>query len=122
MSSPLVHFQLATSDPKATEAFMRELFDWEFRPGAGRIAANIDTKHRDIVPNDIQPNGTVLQLPEGAASYTAVFIRVGDLDRVLGRAQELGARVVVPKTRNADGTDVAIFSTPQGLVLGLVQL
>jgi predicted enzyme related to lactoylglutathione lyase len=122
MSSPLVHFQFATPDPEGAQAFLAELFDWDFRPGGGRVAATIDTKHREIVPNEIMPGGSLLRLREGSQAYTAVFVRVADLDAVLSRARALGAGVLVSRTRDANGTDVAVIATPQGLTLGLVQL
>ncbi len=121
MPSPLVHFQLASDDPAATQAFFKALFDWDFQPGEGRVAANIDTGARKIEPNDIYPAGSVIQTREGAGSYAALFFRVEDLDRVVAKAESLGARVLVPRTRTTAGTDVSIISTPQGHVIGIVQ-
>jgi predicted enzyme related to lactoylglutathione lyase len=120
--SPLVHFQIATPDPEATRAFFRELFDWEFTPGAGRIVANVDTGARRIEPNDIYPGGSLLQTREGASTYAALFFRVADLDATVRRAQKLGARVLVPRSRTLQGTDVSIIATPEGLTIGIVQL
>jgi predicted enzyme related to lactoylglutathione lyase len=120
--SPLVHFQIGSPDPDATRAFFSELFDWEFSPGAGRIVANIETGARQIDPNDIYPAGSLLQTREGMPSYAALFFRVSDLDATLSRAQELGARVVVPRSRTPQGTDVSIIATPDGLTVGIVQL
>ena len=125
MPSPIVHFQLASSDPEATEAFFRDVFDWSFTASGAtgsRVRAAIETGHRQVEPNDIYPSGTLFQLPEGAPAYTALYIRVADLDETLKRAQERGARVVLPRTRNPGGTDLAIITTPQGLVVGIVQL
>ncbi len=121
MPSPLVHFQLASEDPAATQAFFKALFDWDFQPGEGRVAANIDTGARKIEPNDIYPAGSLIQARQDAGSYVALFFRVEDLDGVVVKAQSLGARVVVARTRTAAGADVAIISTPQGHVIGIVQ-
>jgi predicted enzyme related to lactoylglutathione lyase len=122
-SSPIVHFQIATSDPEATQTFFREVFDWDFSPAAiGRITANIDTGARQVQPNDIYPSGTLLQLPQGAPPYTALFIRVADMDGTVAKAEERGARVLVRRGQTGAGTHVSIFTTPQGLTVGVVQL
>ncbi|HEY7271052.1 MAG TPA: VOC family protein [Dehalococcoidia bacterium] len=121
-SSPIVHFQIATSDPEATQAFFQEVFGWDFSPGAGRIKANIDTGARLVQPNDIYPSGSLLQAPEGALPYTAIFIRVADMDGAVARAEALGAKVLVRRGQTAAGTHVSILTTPQGLTVGVVQL
>jgi predicted enzyme related to lactoylglutathione lyase len=122
-SSPIVHFQIATSDPEATQAFFAEVFGWDFSPAnAGRVKANIDTGHRLVDPNDIYPTGTLFQLPEGAPSYTAVFVRVADMDGAVARAEALGAKVIVRRGQTAAGTHVSVITTPQGLTVGIVQL
>lgn len=122
MSNPLVHFQLASPDPEATRAFFEAVFDWDFRPGGGRVVANIDTGARQVDPNDIYPPGTLIQTRPGTPAYAALFFRVPDLDATVTKALGLGATLMVRRTRNAQGTDLAIISAPQGHVVGIVQL
>jgi len=121
MPSPLVHFQIASSEPEATQAFLSALFDWEFHAGSRRVIATIDTGARKVEPNDIYPSGTLIQVRPGTASYASLFFRVIDLDSTVARAVSLGGSVVVPRTRTPEGTDIAIISTPQGHVIGIVQ-
>jgi predicted enzyme related to lactoylglutathione lyase len=122
-SSPIVHFQLATSDPEGTQAFFKDVFDWDFSPvDAGRVRANIDTGARQVEPNDIYPSGTLFQLPDGTQPYTAVFIRVADLDGAVAKAEARGAKVLVRRGQTNTGTHVSVLTTPQGLTVGVVQL
>ncbi len=122
MPSPIVHFQLASADPEKTRAFLEEVLGWKFAAGSGRVVANIDTGAAQVVPNDIHVGGSLFQLPAGAPAYTAVFVRVADLDATLSKAVERGAGVVVPRTDIPGGPTVAIFATPDGAPMGLVQL
>ncbi len=121
-SSPLVHFQIASPDPEATQAFLKAVFDWDFRPGGGRVVANIDTGARLVDPNDIYPSGTLISIAPEAAPYTAIFIRVADLDAAVERALANGATVLVKRSRTPQGTDVSIIRAPQGHTFGIVQL
>jgi predicted enzyme related to lactoylglutathione lyase len=118
MSNPVVFFQFASPDPAATQAFLAELFEWEFGEGTpGVYAASIDPGG----PGDFDVKGALLQLPEGGTPFISVFVRVGNLVRTFERAKELGAQVLVAPTRTATGVDVSIIRTPDGLVLGIVQ-
>ncbi len=121
MPSPIVHFQVATNDPAKASQFFRDVFDWEIGPGAGSVAGFIDTGASQVVPNDINVGGTLRELPEGAAPFTSVFVRVADLDGTLAKAAEHGASVILPRTDTPGGPTVAIIGTPFG-PFGLVQL
>jgi predicted enzyme related to lactoylglutathione lyase len=123
MPSPIVHFQIAAADPDAAAQFFREVFEWETGPGARSIAATIDTGAAKVIPNDIHVQGSILKLPEGAAPFTGVFVRVADLDATLAKAIERGAKVILPRSDPpGGGPTVAIFAAPTGHTFGLVQL
>lgn len=118
MVSPIVHFQLASSDPAATAAFVHDVFGWETGDGPGAtIGINTGEPH----PGDIRVAGSILALPAGAPHYTAVYVRVDDLDGALKKAQDHGATVVLPRTDTPDGPTIALISSPQGHIFGLVQ-
>jgi uncharacterized protein len=122
MPSPIVHFQIASSDPDKVAEFCREVFEWDMGPGARSIAATIDTGAGKVIPNDIHVQGSIIKLPEGAAPFTGVFVRVADLDATLAKATERGATVIVPRSDTPGRPTVAIFAAPTGHTFGLVQL
>ena len=132
MPSPIVHFQLATADPEATKAFLHEVFDWDISAGFPPLAGNIDTGAANVIPNDINVAGSLIQLPPGGTPFATVFVRVADLDSTLAKATERGSSVILPRTdvprqgapgdERGDGPTIAIFNSPLGLTFGLVQL
>ena len=123
MPSPLVHFQIASTDPEAAAAFFQEVFDWRVGPGGGgAIHSTIDTGARSVEPNDIYPAGAFLKVAPGGQNFASLFFRVEDIDATIAKASSLGAKVVVPRTLAPGGQDVAIFISPQGHSIGLVQL
>lgn len=118
MVSPIVHFQLASSEPAETAAFVREVFGWQTGDGPGATTGiNTGEPH----PGDITVAGSILTLPPGTPHYTAVYVRVDDLDGTLEKAIDRGATLVLPRTDVPEGPTVAVFSSPQGHIFGLVQ-
>lgn len=122
MPSPIVHFQIGATDPDAAAEFFRDVFDWDTGPDTRSLAATIDTGAAKVIPNDINVQGSILKLPDGAAPFTGVFVRVADLDATLAKAIARGSKVIVPRTDSPGGPTVAIFAAPTGHTFGLVQL
>ncbi|MGE5594404.1 MAG: VOC family protein [Hyphomicrobiales bacterium] len=119
MDSPIVHFQVASSNPEKMAEWLREVFEWEVGDGAQPGAVmNIATGWSD----DIQVSGTLLPLHEGAPGYVAVYVRVRDLWATVQRAAERGAEVRVPRMSIPNGPDIAVIAHPEGQVFGIVQL
>jgi uncharacterized protein len=122
MSSPIVHFQIAAGDPEQAQSFFSAVFGWTFTPGQRSVVANIDTGAREVEPNDIYVQGSLIKVPEGAPPYLGVFIRVADLDGTLVKAEQHGARVLVPRKDPPGAPSIAVIAAPTGHTLGIVQL
>ena len=55
----------------------------------------------------------------GAPPHWLAYVEVEDIGGTLGRAQELGASILVPETEIPEAGHFAIFADPQGAVLAL---
>jgi predicted enzyme related to lactoylglutathione lyase len=115
MSTPFIcHVEWGTSDPFVLEKFFTQLFNWKFQvfapnyliymPGDGGISVGI------MKSDQVKAGGT-----------PNVSIRVVDLDSMLIKAEELGGKIVVPKTSMADGT-FAFIAAPDGNLIGLQKI
>ncbi len=118
MPSPIIMFQIATADPKASQEFYSQLFDWEFTDTEFTVAPVMIHPQG---PMDFDPKGSFLQLPPGEAPYTAVFIRVADLWATIAKAEELGATITTPISELANGAHFAMIESPEGHPMGIVQ-
>lgn len=118
MPSPLVFFDIASPDPEGTRAFYAELFDWRFSDGnPARATIGVDPGG----PGDFDVTGTLRGLPAGAAPAVTLWFRVDDLWATVARAEELGARVLVPVRQTEAGTHIALVRAPDGQAVGIVQ-
>lgn len=118
MPSPVVFFQIASTDPERAKEFYGALFDWDFTSGVTPgVGPGIDPKG----PADFDAKGTFLQLAAGATPFVSITVRVADLAATLEKARALGASVTLPITRLGDGADIAVIRTPEGHRIGIVQ-
>jgi uncharacterized protein len=115
MPAPFVcHVEWGTPDPAALEKFLAQLFGWKFQsfapnywmylPGEGGTSVGI------LQTGMTKPGGT-----------PNVSIRVVDMDDMLAKAQELGGKIMVPKTSMGSGS-FAFVAAPDGNLIGLQQV
>ena len=88
MGRPVMHFEIGCRDIAATQAFYRDLFDWQIA-GAGP-AATIDTGAGSGI------NGHITSLGHEPHNYVTVYVQVDDLKAYLDKAKALGGKVLVP--------------------------
>jgi predicted enzyme related to lactoylglutathione lyase len=50
-----------------------------------------------------------------------VYVRVPDLQASLDRAEQLGGKTVMPPMHVMEGVDIALFTDPDGHVMGLLK-
>ncbi len=117
MASPLVFYQIATSDPGRTRAFLGDLFEWPATDPEGSDTFTIEPGG----PADFDVQGQILPPREGAQQVT-LFFRVADLWATVALAEERGATVVMPIRQMPTGVHVALITTPDdALTVGIVQ-
>jgi uncharacterized protein len=114
MGNAVVQFEIGTADDGELVAFYRELFGWEVhgQPGGGYTV--IDTRGGYGI------NGGIGRSRAGAP-WSAFYVETDDLQATLDRANALGGRTARPVTDAGGAVAKAMFTDPDGLLVGLIQ-
>jgi predicted enzyme related to lactoylglutathione lyase len=113
MANPIVHFEILGPDAGALQSFYRDLFGWQ-------ITADNPMNYGIVEKEEGGIAGGVAGSPDGAARVT-VYAQTDDPQAVLDRAEQLGATTVMPVSDVPGGPTIALFSDPQGNVVGVVK-
>lgn len=114
MPNPLCHFELMSSDPEKCKAFYGAVFDWQFDDQSmpGYTLVNAGT----------EPTGAVFQKPDAAPGPCInVYFQVSDIEEVLTKVTEQRGKILVPKTEIPNVGHFAMFTDPEGVVIGIMQ-
>ena len=116
MGNKVVHFELQGPDPDGVAKFYGQLLGWrtESIPGEQPYIV-VDTQAGKGI------NGGFGRTREGQRPAATVYVGVDDIKATLKQAESLGAKTVVPFTEIPNVVTFALFSDPQGAVVGLVQ-
>lgn len=110
---PVVHFEiLATDGPKARD-FWVELFEWEVQQDVPKMNYTLIKAEDRGIPGGIGQN------PTGSNQVT-FYVRADDLQGMLNKVGEVGGRTISPPMSVPNGPRLALFSDPQGNLIGLV--
>ena len=113
MPNPVVHWEiLTTNDAKRLQDFYADLFDWQIDANNPWNYGMVNTDSKGGINGGIGPN------PEGG--LVTIYVQVADLQAALDKAETLGGRVVMPPTEIPNVVTMAMFSDPDGNVIGLV--
>ena len=113
MSNPVMQFQILSKTPDETARFYSALFGWSVNADNPMGYRRIDTGSPDGIQGGIWP------APPQAPNFVQLFIAVDDMKAAVDRAQQLGARVLIPPTRLPEGDEMAVLHDPQGMSFGL---
>ena len=114
MPNPLCHFELMTGDVARCKAFYRAVFDWKYD--------DVAMPGYTIVHTGQDPGGGIFAKPkETPHACTNVYFTVSDIDKTLAKVAELGGKVLVPNTPIPTVGHFAMFSDPEGVVIGIMR-
>jgi predicted enzyme related to lactoylglutathione lyase len=113
MANPVVHFEVAGKDAAALQRFYSTLFDW-------KIDANNPMNYGIVEAADGGIAGGVGPSPDGNTHLTW-YVQVPDLQAALDKAEKLGGKTVMPPMDVPGGPSIAMFSDPEGNIVGLVK-
>ena len=113
MPNPVVHFEITGKDGKALQEFYGKLFDWHVDADNPMGYGMVDTHAGGI-------NGGISASEDGMSQVT-IYIEVDDPDVFLKKVESMGGKTVVPTTVIPDMVTFALFSDPEGHVVGLVK-
>jgi uncharacterized protein len=113
MASPVVHFEIRSTDPDATRAFFGELFGWTFPEGGLPGYSYVETGVDGAIPGGIGP-------VQGGGPVVTFFVGVDDVAATLDAAARNGGRVIQPATK-VPGVEFGLLADPQGQIVGVAR-
>jgi predicted enzyme related to lactoylglutathione lyase len=113
MAHPIVHIELASSDPKATGKFLGDLFGWpiETDPNFDYVQFTSQEGFGGGFP---AADGQMYQPGE-----VIVYVQTDDIEQSLARVEELGGRSLGGKQEIPGIGWFAFFSDPSGVKMAL---
>src|SRR5215471_9195442 len=114
MGNAVVHFEIGGPDDAPLVAFYGELFGWKLQPFEGGGYTLIDTNGGGGINGGIGKSQT-------GEPWSTFYVEAEDLQAVLGKAESLGAKTVMPVTDFGGAVTIAMFNDPDGLLVGLVK-
>ena len=117
MGNPVMHFEvMATKNVDGVRKFYADAFGWKI---------NADNPaHYGMVDTDSGGEGVgggIAKPPQGGP-YTTFYVNVSDVQGKLDEAEKLGAKTLMPPMQIPDGPEIAMFSDPDGNVIGLSKM
>jgi uncharacterized protein len=117
MGNSVVHFEIGVKDASAAQKFYADLFGW-------KVDAN-NPMNYGIVDTDSGGQGIgggITKPPDDSGPYVTFYVNVEDLQATLERAEKLGAKTMMPPMQVPDGPEIALFTDPDGNMIGLSKM
>jgi len=111
MAAKIIHVEVAGKDGPALQRFYSDVFGWELNtdnPGGYGLVRQGDM------------TGGIGPAQDGGAGHVTFYVHADDPAATLRRVEELGGRVIMPLTEVAPETTIALFTDPEGHVVGLM--
>ena len=122
MGQPVVHFEVIGKDGGKLRSYYSELFGWEFGDTLGPTDYAVTPREGNTNADGAGVGGGIGKGPEGYDGHVTFYIEVPDVEAALAKAEELGGtRVMGPEEMSEVGITIALFTDPEGHVIGLVK-
>jgi predicted enzyme related to lactoylglutathione lyase len=112
MGNPVVHFEIVAKDAAKSQEFYAKLFDWHIDADNPMSYGMVDTHSEGGIGGGITG--------EGANTGVTFYVQVDDLQAYLDKAESLGGKTIMPPMEIPDMVKLAVFSDPEGNVIGIV--
>jgi predicted enzyme related to lactoylglutathione lyase len=108
-------FEILSSDPKKAWDFYGKLFGWKVTeaPAEGFVYGMVEAGDSGI-------GGGIGGSQDGQPRVN-IYASVDDLQKYVTKAESLGAKTIMPPTKVAENTTIAIIADPQGTTFGLYE-
>jgi predicted enzyme related to lactoylglutathione lyase len=113
MGDPVTNFEINSADPAKARKFYSEVLGWKmnFMPENNYTFVDTDAGGKGI-------GGGIGPL-RGPKPFVTFYVVVKDPDASVKKAVQAGGTVVFPATKVGPTTTIALFSDPDGNVIGL---
>jgi uncharacterized protein len=122
MGQPVVHFEVIGKDGQKLRDYYSELFGWEFGDTVGPTNYAVTQREGNTAPDGTGIGGGVGTGPEGYDGHVTFYVGVDDVGAALEKAESLGgSRMMGPDKMPEASIEIALFTDPEGHVIGLVK-
>ena len=122
MGQPVVHFEVVGKDGDKLRSFYSELFGWKFGDAMGPTNYAVTPREGNTNADGAGIGGGVGTGPEGYPGHVTFYVEVDDVGAALEQAEGLGGtRMMGPEKMSEPPIEIALFSDPEGHVIGLVK-
>ena len=112
MANKVIWYEVLGKDGNKLKTFYSNLFDWKYKEVPGMNYGMTDPEATGI--------GGGVGSVQGNVTWATFYVGVEDVEKALQKAQQLGAKVLMPVTNLPDVT-FAVFADPEGNPVGLAQ-
>lgn len=112
MATTVVHVEVVGKDGAALQEFYKDVFGW-----------NLDTNNPGgygMYRQEGGLTGGIGASNDGGPGHVTFYVHTDDPQGVLDRATAKGGRVIMPLTEVAPETTVALFTDPEGHIVGIM--
>jgi uncharacterized protein len=109
LANPVTQFQILSKTPEETAKFYSTLFGWDVNSDNPLGYRQINTGSTAGIQGGIWP------APPQAENFVQLFVSVTDVWASVKKAEELGAKVLIPPTSLPDHSEMAVLHDPQGM-------
>jgi predicted enzyme related to lactoylglutathione lyase len=113
MGDPVTNFEINSADPAKARKFYSDVLGWKMQHMPENDYTFVDT---DAGGKGI--GGGIGPL-RGPKPFVTFYVVVKDPDASVKKAAQAGGKVVFPATKVGPTTTIALFSDPDGNVIGL---
>jgi uncharacterized protein len=122
MGRPVVHFEVIGKDGDELRRYYSELFGWEFSDQMGPTNYAVTQREGNTNADGIGIGGGIGTAPEGYGGHVTFYVEVPDVEDALTKAESLGGtRMMGPDKVPGVDIEIALFTDPEGHVIGLVK-
>ena len=115
MGNGVVHFEIMSKDGKRMRDFYSSIFGWA-------VDANNPMNYGVIQPGGERAiGGGIGQVMDNKLPYTTFYVAVDNPQQYLDKVVSMGGKVLMPVTEVPGMVTYAMFSDPEGNMVGLVK-
>ncbi len=114
MGAPVVHFEILGKNAVKLQKFYSTIFNW-------KIDTNNPINYGLIKPQTDNSIGGGIGSAGKGKGYATFYIEVNNLEKTLQKIEKNGGQIVVPVTTIPGMVTYAMFSDPEGHLIGLVK-